>query len=1779
MTNAEKFNSAGRLLRRLLKDGVTGRAACSADPSSKTWSAGLSTVFSTALACAVVLAPSAARASLLAYEGFNYSGGSSLTGKSGGFGWNGAWQQQVNGDSTVPSGGSLSAGSAPTGYNSLSVGNSAFTPNQTREGRFLDTSAGGAFGVNGYIDGNGNIGAAGKTIYISFMQQASVLNNYYEFELHRGNLNDPGRMSGIGNDTGDNNVHLRYETPAGGSSTFYTVGPGNTGVNFYVVRIDYTASGDTVTVYQNPTSTTEAGATPQLVQSGLADMSFNGISFVAFNGGSTVAHDEVRIGTTWADVTSPGATSTGLWNGGGANNNWSTGANWDNGVVPLFASSLTFAGNAGLNNTNDLTGVSANKITFDSAAGAFTLNGNSLGLNGNLGFNANPASPITQIINLALAASQDITIDTPTNGNLTLDGNVTSGNNIFKIDAGTLTLSGTNAIQNIDFNGGTNIISGSTTINGTGAGYSRFYVADGDSVNNCTSTLIIQPGAELAVTGSFYDAAVIGRDSGTGTVIQNGGTFTYAAGSHLFLVGASGTSIATRAEYHMNGGVFDMSTYKLGVGLGVNGYAITGAVYQVGGVITNVGNLDLGTLTSDGYGEYDLTGGSIYIGSGGITTYNNNYGINLGGGTVGAEANWTSSLNMTLTGNNGPVTFNPAGSNITLSGVLSGSGGLTVDGSGVLELSGANKYTGDTTVNTGSTLQLDVTGSSTGAFRLVEGGLLYLNFSGNYAVGSLYTNGVALPVGIYNAGNLPGFITGSGNLQVASGISTGLWTGGGADNNWSTAGNWDNNAVPVFPHALTFAGNTQLNNNNDLSGITISSLTFDSIAGAFTLGGNDVALSGGIGFNANPAAPVTQTINLNMTWNADKTIDTPTNGNLTLGGNISASANTLTKIDAGTLTLGGVNSFAGYIINNGTNVITGNTTVNGAGSSVFYLGNANTGYNGTLVIQPGAILNVAGNFGDALVIGRDGGSGRIIQNGGTFTYAGNQSYLLVGATSHSGTQAEYDMNGGILDMNGNTLGVALGDFGVVYTAVLNQSGGAINNVFKLDLGALRANGIGVYNLSGGIINIDLGGITSDSGSYQVNLGGGTVSAIFDWSSSLNMNLTNVNGSVTFDPNGSTITLSGTLSGNGGLIVTNPGAGGTLVIAGANTYRNDTVVSAGATLQYNVSGVSDSPLRVVDTAMLNLNYSGTRRVPAFYTNGVALPYGTYNSGNLPGFITGSGDLLVSSGVSTGIWDGGGTDNYWSTAGNWDNDIEPIFPISLTFSNNVRLVNTNDLTGITANNITFDSMAGAFVLNGNSLGLGAFANIAFNGNPPAPTTQTINLPLATAGDITVGTRTNGSIIINGDITGGNQLTQSGPDNAGVLTLTGNNALKGIVINNGTNIITGNTTINGIGGSSFFYVPDAGSDRSSTLIIESGATLTVSGGFQDAAVIARDGAHGRIIQNGGTFNFAINDGSHNFLFVGGSGQPNAQAEYDMNGGVLDMNGDTLGIALGVNGPVGADITGVVNQSGGIITNVLNLYFSPFFANGNGTYNLTGGSLYIGAGGITVFSGGAYQMNLGGGTVGAITNWSSALDMTLTGINGPVTFDTETNTITLSGALTGSGGLTKVGTGTLDLSGTKSYSGDTTVNGGILQLDTASNNSGTFKLADGAMLNLNYSGTIPVNNLYTNNVSLPVGTYNSANLSGFIAGIGSIQVTGAIPSTPTTINFSVSAGQITIKWPPGYKGWVLQTQTNSLGDGLKTAATNWVDVAGSASETNATMTINPNAPTVFYRLRYPTP
>jgi fibronectin-binding autotransporter adhesin len=132
-----------------------------------------------------------------------------------------------------------------------------------------------------------------------------------------------------------------------------------------------------------------------------------------------------------------------------------------------------------------------------------------------------------------------------------------------------------------------------------------------------------------------------------------------------------------------------------------------GTVTQTGGTVSVAGTVSLGDWVT-GDGTYNLNGGvlalsRLKVGDGTAT-------FNFGGGTLHPNGSLSSAMPMTLTGTGGNANVNTAGYSVTLSGQLSGPGGLNKLGTNTLTLCGANTYTGNTTVGTG-TLTLDSVGS------------------------------------------------------------------------------------------------------------------------------------------------------------------------------------------------------------------------------------------------------------------------------------------------------------------------------------------------------------------------------------------------------------------------------------------------------------------------------------------------------------------------------------------------------------------------------------------------------------------------------------------------------------------------------------------------------------------------------------------------------------------------------------------------------------------------------------------------------------------------------------------------------------------------------------------------------------------------------------------------------------------------------------------------------------------------------------------------------------
>jgi autotransporter-associated beta strand protein len=299
--------------------------------------------------------------------------------------------------------------------------------------------------------------------------------------------------------------------------------------------------------------------------------------------------------------------------------------------------------------------------------------------------------------------------------------------------------------------------------------------------------------------------------------------------------------------FQVNGGTFT-SNDSTGAGVLVGGFnAATDDEFLVSGGTSTVQQITLGNAPqATGTNVLSLTGGALYIGAGGIVsgvatpTYTNL--ITLGNGTIGAAADWSSTLPMTLTGSTGTtfLTSNLAGTghNITLKGVVSGTGKLIVSGTGSLTLTAANTYTGPTTVNSGTlnlnnpqaivaTGTLNVGGTGTVVLSETQGttNLAALNVTGN---GTFDVTNNAVFINYSAAGQT------SPDAAIRSALISGSGTNGVTYNGVgiisSTAARLNaalvaNNGTPAYGVGYADGSDPYLNNEGPAAGVEEVKLT------------------------------------------------------------------------------------------------------------------------------------------------------------------------------------------------------------------------------------------------------------------------------------------------------------------------------------------------------------------------------------------------------------------------------------------------------------------------------------------------------------------------------------------------------------------------------------------------------------------------------------------------------------------------------------------------------------------------------------------------------------------------------------------------------------------------------------------------------------------------------------------------------------------------------------------------------------------------------------------
>ncbi len=254
-----------------------------------------------------------------------------------------------------------------------------------------------------------------------------------------------------------------------------------------------------------------------------------------------------------------------------------------------------------------------------------------------------------------------------------------------------------------------------------------------------------------------------------------------------------------------------------------------------------------------------------------------------------------------------------------------------------------------------------------------------------------------------------------------------------------------------------------------------------------------------------------------------------------------------------------------------------------------------------------------------------------------------------------------------------------------------------------------------------------------------------------------------------------------------------------------------------------------------------------------------------------------------------------------------------------------------------------------------------------------------------------------------------------------------------------------------------------------------------------------------------------------------------YQISGGSLEATGNILvgyfsdGTGtLTVDGTAEVDApTVVMGENGGTIV-----------TGTKGTVNLLGGTLTTGQ--IKVGNGLAADQTLvlDGGTIRARTGGTVLIAGNVTTASllaGGITFDTDGLDTSTAAVMTGPGGLTKIGAGTLQVDNIQAYSGATRVEEGTLRLTQPYlADNGDVHLATGAVLDLTYAGgaaTDTIGALFIDGVPVAIGEWGptdsgAANESDLLTGNGRLNVTsdGSVVVPPQITSITVAGGSATI-------------------------------------------------------------
>ena len=1411
---------------------------------------------------------------------------------------------------------------------------------------------------------------------------------------------------------------------------------------------------------------------------------------------------------------------------GGTTGTLNTAAVTNNATLVFNRSNALTVSNV-ISGTGNLTQNGSDTLTLNGSntyTGTTTVNAGTLAISKNMTIGA-----ITGSGNLSLGSG--ITLATNASSDTTFSGLISGSGSLTKASTGTLTLTNTNT-----YNGTTTINGGTLQVDGNIAN-SGLVINSGATISPGTTAAADSFGtSSITINGGGYNWTLNTANGSAGTdwdQITSTGALTSSGLLTVYLYGTPGDwngantyswdIISAGSVTGFSAGNFTTDFTNFGIAAGNR----TG-VWTFSNPSSGIIRLTYGALSdpswAGGTGNWDAgfspavsNGDAIYFtGAGGGTATNNIASATLSSlasinfqGTAGAytlTANSGSAGNgsaLTVTGgitnlSSSTQTINmdlgftstqsvaATGGDIAIGGVISGSGGLTKAGAYTLTLTGNNTYTGATVINAG-TLEIGAAGRlNSGSYSntISNSGTLIYSGTNNQTLsgvisgsGALTKNGSATLILTANNTYTGGTTVNAGTLQIGAGTNTSAavagtttLSGGTLTYYYSAAKNDVNGAITLTAESTITRSNTHqvMFNSGTLNGggqtLNVSTegtdmMRFDQTAGT-SLGQVNI-LKGSVGVGSTNYALRNATINVaSGAQFGGTTTGTPLtfNNNITLNGGAGPNGyGALTNHWWGTITYSGSitlasatdssigTSYASADPGNGQIIISGQVV--GSGSLTKINGqrltlSGNNTYTGTTTISAGILeIGAAGRLG--------GGSySNTITNNGTLIYSGTNAQTLSGVISGTGN----------LTQNGS--------------GTLTLSG---NNTYS-----------GATTISAGTLEIGAAG----------RLGGGSYAQ-------------NISNNATFIYSGTNAqTLSGVISGTGAL--TKNGTG-TLTLSGNNRFNGTTTVSAGTLV---LSGTNTaSAITVASGGTLMGTGSG----------GATTVSGTIAPGNSPGTLTVGALTLNSGGVYT--WEmadatgaaGTGWDQIASTGLLTVNSTSgSTFTIAITSSgapSNWNYQTSNQSWDI----ITYGSLSGfdatKFSINATAFGgtLGGSASTW----ALSDTGSALRLTYTYAADpIWAAGAADWSTGFSPVITNGANATFTGA--GGTATNNISSATLSSIGSITFNSTAGPYTLAADSGSSGYNAASAltlGGD----IINNSTATQTINLALTSSADRVFDAASGNLVLGGplaGTGGLTKN-GTGTLTLTGNN---TYTGDNTINAGTVEIT--TTGLLGG-----GSYSGNIVNTGAFLIGSNSNQTLSGVISgtgaltkNGSGTLTLAGNNNYSGNTTIntgTVVIGHANAAGTGNitqangssllkiDTSGTITNNMSVYNVLATQsatLSGAITvnnatWDVETgDTLTISGGISGNGGVTKNGGGTLTLNGNNTYANATIINAGTLNAASAGalGSNTTVQVNGGTLLVSANSSINGMNITLGNNTTSTVGTLSfNSNYNGTIGAL----------------------------------------------------------------------------------------